>query len=137
MNVAQAGPRVWVVYRDNRKDMSPAEKFGQLTDMFSGRVNYERAVEQARKMLRSYKDGDYIMMVGDPALCGVVMAVALEYAEDEKLKLLRWDREDIEYRPMDLDFAIPDEDEPLEVRDPAGHQERTHDALVTKLNRYK
>lgn len=100
-----ARPRVYVVYRDNRKDMTPAEKFGQLTDMFAGRVNYERAVEQARKMLVNYQDHDYIMMVGDPALCLIVGAVALEYSESQRLRILRWDREEIEYRPLEMDFS--------------------------------
>jgi len=109
---AERGPRVYVVYKDTRKDMSPAEKYGQLIDMFAGRVHYDRCVEQARKMLANYRDGDYIMMVGDPALCSVVCSVALEYSEADTLKLLRWDRDEIEYKPLELYFGEP---EPAEV----------------------
>ena len=103
--VAEQGTRVFVVYRDSRKDMSAAEKFGQLRDMFSGKVRYDLIVGQARKMLHDYRDGDYILMVGDPALCSVVCAVALEFSEEESLRLLRWDRDEVDYRPLELGFG--------------------------------
>lgn len=122
-----AGPKVWVVYRDHRKDMTPAERFGQLTDMFSGRVNYDRAVYQARKMLQNYQDGDFIMMVGDPALCLIVGAVALEYSGTETLKLLRWDRDEIEYRAAEYSFV----DEEQQAPEPPAAE-----AQVQKRNRW-
>jgi len=101
------GPRVWVVYADRRKDMTTAEKYGQLTDMFTGRVDYSRAVEHARKMMSRYKRGDHILIVGDPALCGIAMTVALEYApvDEQVLSILRWDRDELEYRPEVFDFS--------------------------------
>jgi hypothetical protein len=104
-------PNVWIVYNDKRKDMSTAERFGQLKEMFTGRVNYPRAVEHARKMLQGYQAGDHILIVGDPALCGIVMTVALEYApvDSQVLSILRWDRDELEYQQMTVDFN----DEPV------------------------
>ena len=100
------GPTVYIVYNDRRKDLSAAEKFGQLRDMFYGRVNYERAVEHARKMLHDFNaETDYLLVIGDPALVGVVMSVALEYANDESITVLRWNRDELEYMPQTFNFA--------------------------------
>lgn len=124
-------PRVYVVYNDTRKDMSAAEKFGQLTNMFGGKVRYDLAVGQARKMLVNYQDGDYIMMVGDPALCAVTCAVALEYSDSETLQLLRWDREEIEYKPLEMIFS---ECEP--ATGPHPHDPGVPEVQVQKRNRW-
>lgn len=106
-------PRVWVVYTDRRKDLSGAEKFGQLTDMFYyNQVDYARATKQARKMLRRYRPGDYILPIGDPILCGIVMTVAaMDYAPNETIQVLRWDRKELEYHPETHDFSLTEEEE--------------------------
>lgn len=106
-------PRVWVVYTDRRKDLSAAEKFGQLTDMFYyNNVDMKLAVKQARKMLRRYKPGDYILPIGDPILCGIVMTVAaMDYAPNETINVLRWDRKELEYYPEVHDFSLTEEEE--------------------------
>ena len=99
--------RVWIVYNDVRKNMDDAERFGELKNLFYGRVDYGRAVEHARKMLSGWKPGDYVLMVGDPTLCFIVGKVAAECAEiagDETVKILRWSKNDAEYQEMTLDF---------------------------------
>jgi hypothetical protein len=105
-------PRVWVVYTDRRKDLSAAEKFGQLTDMFYyNNVDMKLARRQAFKMLKRYKPGDYILPIGDPILCGIVMTVAAQnFAPNETITVLRWDRKELEYTPEVHVFAL-DEDE--------------------------
>lgn len=114
-------PRVWVVYSDRRKDLSAAEKFGQLTDMFyhnqlprnpDGTLDCLKAIKMARKMLRRYKPGDFILPIGDPILCGIVMTVAtMDYAKDETIQVLRWDRQELEYNSESYDFSLTDEEE--------------------------
>lgn len=106
-------PRVWVVYTDRRKDLSSAEKFGQLTDMFYyNNVDMTLAIKQARKMLRRYKPGDYILPIGDPILCGIVMTVAaMDYAPNETINVLRWDRKELEYYHEVHDFSLTAEEE--------------------------
>lgn len=103
---------VWVVYNDKRKDMSSAARFGELKDVFSSSVtNFTKAIEHARRVLSRWKEGDCVLIVGDPTLCAIVTAVALEYAEDEVVTVLRWDRHNFEYIPTKLDFSDID---PLE-----------------------
>jgi len=96
---------VFVVYNDSRKDFSAAEKYGQLKDVFSsvGRVYHgDKLIEHARRVLRNWQPGDYLLLVGDPTLCGICMSAVLE--KEGEVEVLRWDRNNFEYVPLRLDF---------------------------------
>ena len=100
---------VWVVYNDTRKNMSAAEKFGAMKDVFSsvGRVyNGDKLLEHARRVLQNWQDGDHLLLVGDPTLCAICMAVALEFSETEEIDILRWDRNNFDYTPLKLNFSF-------------------------------
>ena len=100
------GATVYVVYNDSRKNMSAAEKFGQLKDVYSsvGRVyNGDKLIEHARRVLDNWQPGDYLLLVGDPTLCGICMTVALE--SEEEINVLRWDRINFDYVPLRLNFS--------------------------------
>ena len=98
---------VFVVYNDTRKNMSAAEKFGNLKDVFTsvGRVyNGDKMIEHARRVLKDWQPGDFLLMVGDPTLCAICMSVALDY--DEEINVLRWDRVNFDYVPFVLNFSF-------------------------------
>lgn len=99
-------PTVWIVFNDTRKDFSKAENFGRLKDVFSSIPrNYDGAtvIEHARHVLQRSTPEDYLLMVGDPALCAVCVTVMSEYHGGANL--LRWDRERMQYNILDLDFG--------------------------------
>ena len=102
-------PTVWIVFNDKRKDFSRAEEFGQLKDVFSsiGR-NYipEALIDYARHVLRQAQEGDFLLMVGDPTLCGICTTVMAEKLK--VINLLRWNREEYKYEPLALDFDWQD-----------------------------
>lgn len=98
---------VFIVYNDTRKDMSAAEKFGKLRDVFSSmgrQYNGDKLIEHARRVLRNWEPGDYLLLVGDPALCCICAAVALEI--EGEINVLRWDRTNFEYTPLKLNFEL-------------------------------
>lgn len=100
---------VWIVFNDKRKDFSKAEEFGELKDIYSsmGRTyNGEALIDYARHVLAKAKDGDYLLIVGDPTLCGICTVVMAEVVD--KVNLLRWNREDFKYEPLVLDFGWQD-----------------------------
>jgi len=57
----------------------------------------------AHKVLNKITKYDYILMVGDPALCSVATAVAREYCDE--INILSWDRRSFSYTPLTFDFA--------------------------------
>jgi hypothetical protein len=97
---------VFVVYADKRKDLSKAEQYGTMKEVFSSlgkTYNPDALIEHARHVLDAAQEGDYLLVVGDPTLCGICMAVMLERLET--VSVLRWDRYNLQYVPLLLDFS--------------------------------
>jgi hypothetical protein len=84
---------VYVVQYDPGKDFSPARKFGDLKAVFNNvRKPYSTdfMIKHARSVLKDFSDGDSLLMVGDPALCGVCFALVAEI--NGTVGVLSWDR---------------------------------------------
>jgi len=106
-------PTVWIVQVDQSRDFNDARKYGLLQGIFTKSRNRSPTdyVAMAHAALRDYKDGDYILLVGDPMLCGIVMAVALEKSQDGVLDVLRWDKLRFNYKAEQIDFGLVDPEE--------------------------
>jgi hypothetical protein len=48
-------------------------------------------------------------MIGDPMACGIVIEIALDYSDSQRLNVLRWDRRSMSYRPSQLNFNNQEE----------------------------
>ena len=97
---------VFVVQVDNSKDLSDAKKYGQLKAVFGKpRKPYDTVsmIAKARRVLFDWEPGDHLLMIGDPALCAVCMAVASE--QQDVINLLSWDRDSFQYVPQRWDFG--------------------------------
>lgn len=109
---------VYVVQVDNTKDLSDAKRFGALQAVFGNpRKPYDTdaMVAKARKVLSNFKSGDYLLMIGDPALCAVCMAIVAEYAP--VVNILSWERNQFQYIPQRWDFGFLPQDDFAEADD--------------------
>lgn len=98
---------VFVVQVDNTKDLSDAKRYGQLRAVFGKPrkpYNTSAMVAKARRVLSDWQPGDYVLMIGDPTLCAVCMAVASE--REEIINVLSWDRDSFQYMPQRWDFGL-------------------------------
>lgn len=96
---------VWVVYNDTRKNMVAAEKHGKLKDVFSsiGRhYSPDKIMAHARTTLQDWQEGDCLLMVGDPVLCAVCVAIVSE--TEAAVPVLRWDNTNFNYARLELNF---------------------------------
>jgi hypothetical protein len=104
---------VWVVMYDPAKDLSDAKQYGELRAVFVKPIYGDDTrfdpVAAARSAMKDYQDGDYLLMIGDPMACGIVMEIALDYSDSQRLNVLRWDRRSMSYRPSQLNFTQPEE----------------------------
>jgi hypothetical protein len=101
---------VFVAHANDRLDTSAAEKFGKLRDVFSSvspRYNTDKMIEHARRVLSNWQEGDSILMIGDPSLCAICVAVAAEY--DSVVNILSWDRNEYQYIQRRWDFTPNDD----------------------------
>lgn len=97
---------VYVVQNDTRKDMTDAERFGTIREIFGnvGRAyNTDKMIDHARRVLCKWQPGDSLLMIGDPALCGVAIAIAAEF--DNIVNVLSWDKHDYQYVERSWDFG--------------------------------
>lgn len=97
---------VYVVQVDYNKDVSDAKRFGSLRAVFgSARKPYDTPalIAKARRVLSNWNPGDYLLMIGDPVLCAVCMALVAERYED--INVLSWDRNTFQYMPQYWNFG--------------------------------
>lgn len=95
----------WLVHADRRRDYSAAEQFGEVREVFSSiSRDYDprAAMQHARRVLSTFKEGDYLVMAGDPALCAICVTLVVE--NHGRCDILRWDKNRLTYSPMSLTF---------------------------------
>lgn len=84
-------------------DLSPAEEFGQLRYLLSPTAAPwapESILRDLWAGLKEYRPGDYLLMVGNPVLCGLATAVAADVA-DGHVCFLQWNGRERRYTPVE------------------------------------
>ena len=110
--------KVFVVQQHMRKDRvtnalsshdySTAEKFGQVIFLVPARqiVEAEYGGDVERLLMDKLKDfttGDFLLPSGDAILCAQAVLAAASYLSDkDKLKMLKWDRHQDSYAPVEI-----------------------------------
>lgn len=99
---------IFVTHEDPRLDYTPAYRWGEkIIAIFppgSGQITLspQIALANARKVIQSMGRDDYLILVGDPVMIGLCVAVAAEMIG--RVKLLRWDKRNMSYTPVEIDF---------------------------------
>jgi len=65
-------------------------------------------VHKMRKNLRDFKERDYILCTGDPAIIGLSTAIASDVTQG-KFNLLKWDRQERRYYPLSFNLYEKEE----------------------------
>jgi len=60
-------------------------------------------VFKMRKNLQDYRPQDYVLLTGDPAIIGVSCAI-ISNQTNGQFKLLKWDRREYKYYPIEFDL---------------------------------
>ena len=56
-----------------------------------------------RKSLKDFNEKDYLLLTGDPAIIGVACSIVSDITNG-KYKLLKWDRQEKKYYPIEIDI---------------------------------
>ena len=60
-------------------------------------------IHKMRKNLRDFKETDYILCTGDPAIIGLSTAIVSDITQG-KFNLLKWDRQETRYYPLSFNI---------------------------------
>ena len=56
-----------------------------------------------RKGLKDFKEGDHLLLIGDPALIGVACSIVSDITNG-KYNLLKWDKQERKYYPIEINL---------------------------------
>jgi len=96
---------VYITQEQKGKNLLPARSFGSFKVMlpegmqigFSG----GQVAAKLKLELSEYNDDDYLLLIGDPIIIGIAVAVA-GFWNNGKVKLLKWDRQEKVYYPVEI-----------------------------------
>ena len=60
-------------------------------------------VFKLRKGLKDFKEGDSLLLIGDPALIGVACSIVSDITNG-KYNLLKWDKQERKYYPIEINL---------------------------------
>ena len=88
-------------------DITPALKYGEIKIMFPRlklmQFSPGPMVMEIKNSLKNFTKDDYLLLYGDPAIIGVVCAVASDITNG-KFKLLKYDRRQFSYYAIELNI---------------------------------
>lgn len=99
---------VFITHEVRGRDLSNALVFGDLeilvpSDVQSSHVNAAELANLIGDALEGFCEEDYLLLAGDPVCIGLACAWASEY-NDGRFKVLKWDRLEERYLPIQLDM---------------------------------
>jgi len=99
---------VYIVQEMSNHDIAPAMKFGEMKVLLPANTQIAFStvptVRQLRRKLREYKDGDYLLLTGDPVAIGLACSIAAFYNAG-RYTALKWDRREKLYIPVKIDIT--------------------------------
>ena len=72
-------------------------------------------VFKLRQLLKDYTSEDYLLLTGDPAIIGVACSIVSDITNG-KYKLLKWDKQERRYYPIEIDLYQKSEIQALDKR---------------------
>jgi hypothetical protein len=99
---------VYIVQEMSNHDIAPAMKFGDMKVLLPANTQIAFStvptVRLLRRKLREYKDGDYLLLTGDPVAIGLACSIAAFYNAG-RYTALKWDRREKLYIPVKIDIT--------------------------------
>lgn len=99
---------VYIVQEMSNHDIAPAMKFGDMKVLLPSNTQIAFStvptVRLLRRKLREYKDGDYLLLTGDPVAIGLACSIAAFYNAG-RYTALKWDRREKLYIPVKIDIT--------------------------------
>ena len=100
--------KVFIIQEMPNHDIAPAMKYGDMLVLLepNTQIAFSTAptIRMLRRKLRDYKDGDYLLLTGDPVAIGLACSIAAFY-NSGRFTALKWDRRERMYIPVKIDIT--------------------------------
>ena len=100
--------KVFIVQEMPNHDIAPAMKYGDMVVLLEPNTQIAFStvptVRMLRRKLREYRDGDYLLLTGDPGAIGLACSIAPFYNAG-RYTALKWDRRERLYIPVKIDIT--------------------------------
>ena len=112
-DIKESKPNVWVVQeiagtREGRPkfNIMGASEYGNLKFLLDERSQMIFSpgplIFKLKNLVKDFKPTDYLLLTGDPAIIGVVCCLVSDITNG-KFNLLKWDRQEKKYYPIEID----------------------------------
>ena len=100
-------PTVFLVQENPYINVLGASDYGDIVVLFeSGQqimFSPQPAIRKLKRKLKDFDDGDYLLMMGDPAAMGIACCIAAEMNRG-KFNILKWDKKQQRYYPVSINL---------------------------------
>ena len=98
---------VYITQEVRGRDITDAVAFGDLQILVPAKeqvaFSTQPTVRRIGRGLQKFNDNDYILLSGDPVCIGIACAAAAR-VNNGKFKVLKWDRLENKYFPLEVDL---------------------------------
>ena len=100
-------PTVFLVQENPYINVLSAQEYGDIVLLFeSGQqimFSPQPAIRKLKRKLKDFDDGDYLLMMGDPAAMGIACCIAAEMNRG-RFNILKWDKKQQRYYPVTINL---------------------------------
>ena len=100
-------PTVFLVQENPYINVLGAADYGDIVVLFeSGQqimFSPQPAIRKLKRKLKDFDDGDYLLMMGDPAAMGIACCIAAEMNRG-RFDILKWDKKQQRYYPVGINL---------------------------------
>ena len=100
-------PTVFLVQENPYINVLGAADYGDIVVLFeSGQqimFSPQPAIRKLKRKLKDFDDGDYLLMMGDPAAMGIACCIAAEMNRG-RFNILKWDKKQQRYYPVAINL---------------------------------
>ena len=100
-------PTVFLVQENPYINVLGAAEYGDIVVLFeSGQqimFSPQPAIRKLKRKLKDFDDGDYLLMMGDPAAMGIACCIVAEMNRG-RFNILKWDKKQQRYYPVTINL---------------------------------
>ena len=98
---------VYLIQENPYISVLSANEYGKIVTLFESGTQImfspQPAIRKLKRKLKDFDDGDYLLMMGDPAALGIACCIAAEMNRG-KFNILKWDKKQQRYYPVSINL---------------------------------